>query len=1331
MNCNGADDDCDGVPDVGCPCADGERRPCYGGPAGTRGVGLCTDGVTICAGGVLGAECLEDVLPADEFCNDRDDDCDGLVDDGVRPRFYRDDDGDNFGQTAVFIDDQCSAPPGFAAGANDCDDTNPARFPGADDICNLIDDDCDGVDDESAPPITYYRDGDGDGFGDMSMQLRVCGAPLGYVPVAGDCDDTRPFVSPVGLEQCDAAAVPLDEDCDGSANEGCACVDGETRACGGGTPLRGACRAGVQRCIAGAWAGCSGNIDPGTLTETCNGLDDDCDGLTDETLLAAGCYLDADSDGFGSGAVLTTLCADASRTAVGSCPSGYTNAGGTSTTTDCNDANGTVRPGGTEACNGVDDDCDGMTDEGVTRTYYRDADGDGFGALAMPATGCTAPAGFVAASGDCDDTRAGSSPVGVEICDATMRDENCNSTANEGCACVDGAMQACGGGSPIRGACRAGLQRCIGGVWGGCSGNIDPGTLIETCNMVDDDCDGMTDESLLATACFLDADSDGYGTGSSAITTLCRDMTRASFGECPSGYTNVGATAATRDCNDGNGAIRPMGTEVCNATDDDCDGLTDEGVTTSYFRDADGDGFGAGTATVGCTAPTGYVANGTDCDDTRASVSPSGTEICDATMRDDDCDSTANEGCACIDGSARACGGGSPIRGVCRAGTQLCIAGAWASCSGNIDPGTLTESCNGLDDDCDGLTDETLLATSCYVDADSDGAGIGTAITTLCADPSRTAFMGCPSGYSNVAGDCNDSNAARSPTRTETCNGLDDDCNGIADNGFLCVFGTARAGTGTFGACTTAGSVSGTYICGPTCTSETFSPTLPTETCNATDDDCDGIVDDGYACVRNSAGNACTTACGTPGTFTCTAACGVPTASTACAAAVETCNGCDDDRDGTIDEGLDADGVDPCYQGQTRSCTTLTGVAGGTQICRGDCRGWDACRTADEGTGVAGTCNAADDDGDGLIDEGFACAQNSITACSLTSTAPSPAVANTYPIVCGTVTNGRRRCNTDCTYLDAACYTATEVCNYCEDDGDPVTTTDASIATAIVSDSFACNELTVSGGPTCGNFGAPGSDVGVRLVSAGTMAAPLFSQSGALWTRSATLTQSRPYVGWGPLTFLVQAQVTRGTTTYPADGWSVVLARTGTGDRDTGYTGSVGTPRSRPNSLSVEWRFFTGALATEADQVSVVVTDASGARTTLGTVVPPAAVHLNSTTSGTINQTLIITYTPDDPRTLFRDDRFELRFNTTDPSPAVAYEMPTSLGGATTSTSCVGTCTTPAAFGRHLEPGYPFELGVTAATGGSNAFVRVTTALGLSAISGVIPLRVDREDVCF
>jgi alpha-tubulin suppressor-like RCC1 family protein len=993
MNCNTVDDDCDGIPDIGCPCSDGERRPCYGGPAGTRGIGLCTDGISICAGGVLGAECLEDVLPADEFCNDRDDDCDGLVDDGVRPRFYRDDDGDNFGQTSVFIDDQCSPPAGFAAGANDCDDTNPGRFPGADDICNLIDDDCDGTDDENAPPVTYYRDADGDGFGNPTTQLLVCGAPAGYVAAGGDCDDTRPFVSPVGVEQCDASATPLDEDCDGSVNEDCACADGETRACGGGSPVQGACRAGVQRCIAGAWAGCSGNIDPGTLTETCNGLDDDCDGMTDETLLAASCYLDADSDGYGSGAVITTLCADPARTDVGRCPSGYTSVGGTPATSDCNDANGIVRPGGTEACNGADDDCDGTIDEGVTRTYYRDADGDGFGLLSMSVTGCAAPAGYVATSTDCDDTRASSSPVGVEVCDAAVRDEDCDATANEGCACTEGATQACGGGSPVVGVCRAGVQRCIGGVWAPCEGNVDPGSRTETCNGTDDDCDGMTDESLLATSCYLDADSDGYGTGA-VLTNLCADTARAGVGNCPSGYTNRGGTPTTTDCNDANGAIRPLASEVCNTIDDDCDGMIDEGATTSYFRDADGDGFGAGTATNACAAPTGFVTNATDCDDTRSSVSPSGTEICDAALRDEDCDSTANEGCACTDGASRACGGGSPVRGACRAGTQVCIAGAWASCSGNIDPGTLTESCNGLDDDCDGMTDESLLATSCYVDADSDGYGSGTALTNLCADSARSSVGNCPSGYTNVGStaatrDCNDANAAIRPMGAEVCNTIDDDCDGMTDEGATTSYYRDAdgdgfgAGTATIACAAPTGFVTSATDCDDTRAS---SSPAGVEVCDTAmrDENCAGGANEGCTCVDGTS-RAC--GGGSPirgvcraGTQLCvTGLWGTCSGNIDPGAVTETCNGLDDDCDGMTDESLLAAScyVDADSDGFGAGSAITTLCRDGARMAVGFCpSGYTNvagdCNDSNGGTRPTGTevCNGTDDDCDGMTDEG-------------------------------------------------------------------------------------------------------------------------------------------------------------------------------------------------------------------------------------------------------------------------------------------------------------------------------------------------------------------------
>jgi len=105
-----------------------------------------------------------------------------------------------------------------ACGGDDCDDTNPSRFPGADDLCNLLDDDCDGAVDEGAPPVTSYRDADGDGFGNSAESSSLCRAPAGYVAAGGDCDDTRPFVSPAGVERCNAPETPLDEDCNGTAD---------------------------------------------------------------------------------------------------------------------------------------------------------------------------------------------------------------------------------------------------------------------------------------------------------------------------------------------------------------------------------------------------------------------------------------------------------------------------------------------------------------------------------------------------------------------------------------------------------------------------------------------------------------------------------------------------------------------------------------------------------------------------------------------------------------------------------------------------------------------------------------------------------------------------------------------------------------------------------------------------------------------------------------------------------------------------------------------------------------------------------------------------------
>lgn len=99
------------------------------------------------------------------------------------------------------------------------------------------------------------------------------------------------------------------------------------------------------------------------------------------------------------------------------------------------------------------------------------------------------------------------------------------------------------------------------------------------------------------------------------------------------------------DCDDTDDAIFPGAAETCDEVDEDCDGTFDEGAGDTYFRDLDGDGFGAGDPVALCAATEGYVTLGTDCDDTRMDVSPSGAELCDAELQDEDCDGLVNEGC--------------------------------------------------------------------------------------------------------------------------------------------------------------------------------------------------------------------------------------------------------------------------------------------------------------------------------------------------------------------------------------------------------------------------------------------------------------------------------------------------------------------------------------------------------------------------------------------------------------------------------------------------------------------------------------------------------------
>ncbi len=160
-----------------------------------------------------------------------------------------------------------------------------------------------------------------------------------------------------------------------------------------------------------------------SASELCDAIDNDCDGEVDEIGAEGGSefYADFDRDGFGVFAYPILACA---------LPDGYAELSG-----DCDDFNPDVNPDAVEICNGIDDDCDDSADGAYAEgqnTYYRDADGDGFGNLDSPTTGCTAPVGYVLDVGDCDDTDDTVYEGAAEICEDGL-DNNCNGLLDETC----------------------------------------------------------------------------------------------------------------------------------------------------------------------------------------------------------------------------------------------------------------------------------------------------------------------------------------------------------------------------------------------------------------------------------------------------------------------------------------------------------------------------------------------------------------------------------------------------------------------------------------------------------------------------------------------------------------------------------------------------------------------------------------------------------------------------------------------------------------------------------------------------------------------------------
>ena len=132
---------------------------------------------------------------------------------------------------------------------------------------------------------------------------------------------------------------------------------------------------------------------------------------------------------------------------------------------------------------------------------------------------------------------------------------------------------------------------------------------------------------------YADADKDGYGNATSSVEACTQ----------PAGYVVVSG-----DCNDGDAAINPGATEICNGLDDNCNRQADENVLKTYYADVDSDSYGNAASSIeSCSQPKGYVTNSLDCNDANSSSYPGSTEICSNSL-DDDCDGQTNEGCSTI-----------------------------------------------------------------------------------------------------------------------------------------------------------------------------------------------------------------------------------------------------------------------------------------------------------------------------------------------------------------------------------------------------------------------------------------------------------------------------------------------------------------------------------------------------------------------------------------------------------------------------------------------------------------------------------------------------------